>query len=166
MPTDNTLIADAVNADVTTPAGFWRRVGATLLDGGILILLQLPIGALVGNSQSLALGFLRDGSASLSPEALKRAAVGFSSELVIRAIYCALFYRAMGATPGKFLLGMRVISIKTGAFLGVGQTILREIIGKWLSFLPLMLGFLMVPFRKDKRALHDLIAGTQVVIRK
>ena len=166
MPTDHALIADAVNADITTPAGFWRRGGALVIDGIVLNLLQLPIGALVGNSHDLVIGYLRDSHAPISPESLKNAAFGFAAEIIIQIIYCSLFYRAMGATPGKFLLGMRVINTKTGTFLGVGQTILREVIGKWISFLLLLGGFLMVAFRKDKRALHDLLAGTQVIVRK
>ena len=62
----------------------------------------------------------------------------------------------------RLCLGLRVVDFETGERLGIGQTILREFIGKWASFLTLLVGYLIVPFRRDKRALHDFIAGTQV----
>ena len=43
------------------------------------------------------------------------------------------------------------------------RAILRETVGKWISALILGIGFIMVAFHKEKRGLHDLIAGTWVV---
>ena len=35
--------------------------------------------------------------------------------------------------------------------------------GKWLSYVTLMIGFIMAGFDSEKRALHDYIAGTRVI---
>ena len=40
-----------------------------------------------------------------------------------------------------------------------------ETVGKFLSALILMIGFIMAGFRQDKRALHDLLFRTQVLRR-
>ncbi|MEA1918610.1 MAG: RDD family protein, partial [Campylobacterota bacterium] len=45
------------------------------------------------------------------------------------------------------------------------QLIIRYI-GYIVSIIPLMIGFFMVAFRSDKRALHDLLAGTVVIYRE
>ena len=67
-----------------------------------------------------------------------------------------------GATPGKLLLGLRVFPAG-GNSPGVGfaKGLLR-VVGYMLSSLTAGVGFLMAAFTKDKRGLHDMIAGTLV----
>ena len=43
------------------------------------------------------------------------------------------------------------------------QTFLRENLGKFISGILFMIGYLMVGLRGDKKALHDLISDTVVV---
>ena len=66
-----------------------------------------------------------------------------------------------GATLGKRAMGLRVVD------LGGGRISLARATGryfaKWLSALPLGLGFLMAAFTEKKQALHDILAGTLVV---
>jgi uncharacterized RDD family membrane protein YckC len=66
-----------------------------------------------------------------------------------------------GQTVGKMLLRVRVVQVD-GAPISLGQSLLR-FIGYFVSYLTLLLGYLLAGFRSDKRALHDLIAGTRVV---
>jgi uncharacterized RDD family membrane protein YckC len=69
-----------------------------------------------------------------------------------------------GRTPGKSLLGLAVIGGDGGPGVGIGwRAAVTRALGYLLSSLPLGLGFLVVLFRKDKRAWHDLLAGTWVV---
>jgi uncharacterized RDD family membrane protein YckC len=67
-----------------------------------------------------------------------------------------------GATPGKKLLHVRVVDAKTFQDITNKQAITRSL-GYIPSTLLFGIGFLMVAFRKDKRALHDLLADTVVI---
>lgn len=64
------------------------------------------------------------------------------------------------ASPGKRLLGLRVETL-AGARMGVGRALLR-FLAAGPSWLLLHLGHAMAAWRKDARALHDLVAGTRV----
>lgn len=66
------------------------------------------------------------------------------------------------ATPGKRWLGLRVCTL-TGQRPGLGRTMLRFFAGS-LSWLSLNLGHALAAWTPRKQALHDLIAGTLVVI--
>jgi uncharacterized RDD family membrane protein YckC len=67
---------------------------------------------------------------------------------------------AWAATPGKRLLGLRVTNMQ-GARVSPAQALGRFAAGA-LSWLTLNLGHALAGWRRDHRALHDLIAGTQV----
>lgn len=81
-------------------------------------------------------------------------------EMLMAAVIILFWRRWAGATPGKKMMGIEVVSID-GAPLSNRQLITRYI-GYIASTLPLLLGFVLVAFRKDKRALHDLLAATAV----
>jgi uncharacterized RDD family membrane protein YckC len=70
-----------------------------------------------------------------------------------------------GRTPGKALLRLSVVpagSSETAPGIGLQKAFVRFL--AWnLSGALLGVGFLLVLFRKDRRALHDLLAGTRVV---
>lgn len=67
-----------------------------------------------------------------------------------------------GTTPGKRFAGIRIVDAKTYKDITNKQAITRSL-GYIPSTLLLGIGFLMVLFRKDKRALHDLLADTVVI---
>jgi uncharacterized RDD family membrane protein YckC len=64
------------------------------------------------------------------------------------------------ATPGKRMLGI-VVQSDIGGRLGLARTALRFFAGS-LSWLSLNLGHALAGWRKDGRALHDLLAGARV----
>jgi len=80
----------------------------------------------------------------------------------IPLFYYVWFYKNKGATPGKMLMRLRVSRADTGTNLTYWRAFFRETIGKFLSAIVLCIGFLLVVFRQDKRALHDLLFNTQV----
>jgi uncharacterized RDD family membrane protein YckC len=49
--------------------------------------------------------------------------------------------------------------------IGWGKAILRAF-SYIISSVLILIGFIIVAFKKDKRALHDIIAGTQVCHKK
>jgi len=76
-------------------------------------------------------------------------------------VYFAYSWAASGKTFGMAILGIRVVSAD-GAAATVRQAVIRTLAFP-LSFLLLGLGFLGIVLQRDRRALHDLIAGTAVI---
>jgi uncharacterized RDD family membrane protein YckC len=72
-----------------------------------------------------------------------------------------------GSTPALKVLGMRVIRIQTGQPARFWTMALREIIGRFvegiLSIITLLISFILMCTRPDRRCLHDLISDTIVV---
>lgn len=66
-------------------------------------------------------------------------------------------------SPGKKLMGLRVVSLAPGGELTVGQIVKREMWSKGISAMLLGIGYLMALWDKDKRAWHDKNAMTRVV---
>ena len=133
----------------TRPAGFWIRVVAVLIDGVVLIVAQ---GILFGA------GWIMWGGGLGSGAAVRGATQLFSS--LIGAGYTIVFNWLWGQTLGKMALQIRIVSMDGGP-LSFGQAVGRYF-ASFLSALILGIGFIMAGVRSDKRALHDLLAGTRV----
>jgi uncharacterized RDD family membrane protein YckC len=80
--------------------------------------------------------------------------------IVFFGLYSTVLHAAGGQTLGKLVAGVRVIDVD-GEPLTVGAALLRWF-AYFVSLAPLGTGFLMAGLRRDKRALHDLIAGSRV----
>jgi uncharacterized RDD family membrane protein YckC len=128
------------------PAGFWLRACAFVVDAGVWWLL-------------LRLGDL--GTGLLGRWELIARAFDYSFGLVVPAAYVVLMHGTSGRTLGKMLMGARVVGA-TGEPIGYPRALARYL-AWFLSALPLLLGFALVAARPDRRALHDLVAGTRVV---
>lgn len=68
-------------------------------------------------------------------------------------------------TPGKFIVGIKIAG-KHGEGEPTLHDYIRRYLGFYLSMPPLMLGFALLGFDKEKRAWHDRVAGTTVVYTK
>jgi len=75
--------------------------------------------------------------------------------------YYAYFWTASGKTPGMVLLGVQVVG-EEGGHAGTRRGLIRTLAFP-LSFILVGLGFLGILLGRDRRALHDVIAGTAVV---
>jgi len=75
--------------------------------------------------------------------------------------YYAYFWTASGKTPGMTLLGVQVVG-QDGSNVGTKRGLVRTLAFP-LSFILLGLGFLGILLSRDRRALHDSIAGTEVI---
>jgi len=75
--------------------------------------------------------------------------------------YFTLFTGWDGRTLGKWLFGLRVIRV-TGEQVGYGRAFVRYL-GYIVSLLFFGLGFIMIAVDRNKRGVHDLIAGTCVI---
>jgi uncharacterized RDD family membrane protein YckC len=134
-------------AVATRPAGFWIRAVALLLDVLLFALVQAS--------------FTRLGRALWGPAPDGGAEGGAALfTLLFTIAYTTTLHAVAGQTIGKSLVGVRVVAAD-GAPVTVGPALLRHL-AYALSLLPFALGFWMAGLRRDKRALHDLIAGTRV----
>jgi uncharacterized RDD family membrane protein YckC len=87
--------------------------------------------------------------------------VGFA--LLIAYVVWAITLFAQGTTPGKNLLGLRVVK-ETGEHAGFWAMLVREWIGKWwISQLILGLGFVWILLDRDRQGWHDKLMSTYVV---
>lgn len=71
-------------------------------------------------------------------------------------------YLVNGQSFGKECLKLKIVDSHWGDP-SIVTLAIRELIGKPLCFLTLGFGFFISVLRKDKRGLHDLIAGTYVI---
>jgi uncharacterized RDD family membrane protein YckC len=81
--------------------------------------------------------------------------------IVLDAVYQIYFLSQYGGTPGKMFFGLRVVT-PSGGSLSVWHAAARYFCF-WISALTLGVGFLIVLFDPQRRALHDHIAKTRVV---
>ena len=147
--------------------GFWRRVGARLIDTLILWFVGQVFIGMVG-----AL-FFRDTMAMLeklkghqpTPEQalslLPFLGVILGISLVIGVGYDCFFLRKYLATPGKLMLGLAVCRTD-GSALSIGRIIARYF-ALGLNTFTLGLSYLVVAFDEEKRGVHDYVCDTRVV---
>ena len=159
-----------MSSDEVRYAGFWIRFIASLLD---TIFLALPVGIMIY--------FLSGGewfdftqyqynlqmAMSGNPHALDtQPQTSMQWELLFEfsvLVVTMLFWKQWrGATPGKKFVGIHIVDAKTYGEITNKQAITRSF-GYIVSTFVFLFGFIMIAFRKDKRALHDLLAGTVVI---
>jgi uncharacterized RDD family membrane protein YckC len=139
--------------------GFWRRLFAFLIDEVILYFVSLIL-FLIG---LIVLGLKGDKmDRVLSSHGIGDFALLYiAASLLAGMIYFTGFHGIAGRTPGKMLLGLRVIQA-SGDPITPGIAFLR-----WVGYLisgPLFcLGFLWVAFDGRKQGWHDKIAATLVI---
>ncbi|PWW38851.1 putative RDD family membrane protein YckC [Paenibacillus pabuli] len=127
-------------------AGFWIRLGANLLDGIIVsIPLAIIVGVLTGNFDN--------------DEPLAKLLSGLYS-ILLPVLWS-------GRTIGKRICGIRIRKYDTHEPPGIGTMLMRVIVAGLVYAITFGIGFIasviMVAVREDKRAIHDFIAGTEVV---
>ena len=132
------------------PAGFWIRA------------LALAVDLIVFGFVELTFGFMaaRLFGAAVEDDISYQSAV-FLFTLVFTLLYTSAMHATAGQTIGKMVTRVQVVGA-TGEPPSFGTAVLRYI-GYYASLITFTLGFLMAGLRRDKRALHDLVAGTWVV---
>jgi uncharacterized RDD family membrane protein YckC len=139
-------------------AGFVSRAIAFVVDALAISAIVLVAEAL---SQAIGAAFLLHRAPALL--ALSRAALvaaTFAFGAIVPVAYPVVFWALCGQTPGKALLGLRVVRAD-GRRVTVATALLRYL-GYWISAIPLFLGFAWILVDDERRGWHDLIAGTYV----
>lgn len=86
-------------------------------------------------------------------------------QYVVMGIIVILFWVFRSATPGKMVLSMKIVDVKTFGKPHPFRLIIRYL-GYILSSIPPFLGFLWIAIDKRKQGWHDKIAGTAVIYTK
>jgi uncharacterized RDD family membrane protein YckC len=149
------------------PAGFVRRLVATLLDMamycGLCALLALPVsqkfdwGAVWGGIDQLA-------SAASDPQWLAHASGILGLWIALWWCYFVVGWGLFGATPGKWAVGLRITDYRQRCPVGPSRGLLR-LAAYCVSSVTFEWGHLLMLIRFDRRTLHDILAGTRVVRR-
>lgn len=130
--------------------GFWARVGASLIDTLLMMIVIGPVLTLIYGTEYWLSDVLVHGPADIL------------INWVAPAVAVIVFWIARQATPGKMLIGARIVDARTGANPSSGQFIGRYL-GYFVSMIPLFLGLIWVGFDPRKQGWHDKLAGTVVV---
>jgi uncharacterized RDD family membrane protein YckC len=135
--------------------GFWARVGASLIDTLLVLLITVPLlWAWIGSPFDLE-----------QPTGFVETMANILISYVGPAVAVIIFWIARQATPGKMAIHARVVDARTGGPLSVPQAIVRYL-GYFVSTVPFCLGLVWVAFDARKQGWHDKIAGTVVVRHK
>jgi uncharacterized RDD family membrane protein YckC len=136
-------------------AGFVSRFAAFVLDWLILAIAS-GVGTTMVRSlfEFFGLNYFRWGR-----YALVGATMGTAS--VLSFLFLAVMWHLVGCSPGKALVGLRVVR-KNGRFPTLVQAIVR-LLGYWVSSIPFFLGFVWSLFDASRRTWHDMLSRTYVV---
>lgn len=146
-PTNQTMVFASVG----------RRFVALFLDGIVLGLLTAGIGYLGGSGSEWTTNeydvLVRTGGMSVM--------MGQVISLIIYGVYYIYFIGSMGQTPGKRIMGIKVVTT-TGEHPSFGTATMRYIVSL-LSGAVFLLGYVWAFFGKERQTWHDKAAGTYVV---
>ncbi|MFI8708283.1 RDD family protein [Bacillus sp. NPDC077411] len=125
-------------------AGFWRRLGANILDALIFLPFYL-IFRLLNMSEDIVEGTLN----------------------ILEVLYTLIVPVVwIGYTVGKKAVGVRIVRID-GQEITIWTTLKRYLLAGMVYGITLGIAIIvsafMVALREDKRSIHDFIAGTQVI---
>ena len=149
------------------PAGFWRRVLATLIDGLAVAILSALIAKLI--SPSISLTNITAGAALYKSEILYT-----TIQLVISISYqIVLVGHAPGRTIGDYAAGIQVVSLEMGVpgYTRASKRVTIALVSSALSYtvvsplgsLLFLIDGLWMLFDKNRQTIHDKIAGTYVI---
>jgi uncharacterized RDD family membrane protein YckC len=135
------------------------RLGAQILDGILSLIIMLPIAYL--------LGIFEYWSNEQEPPYL----LTLISGVISIAIFIAINWKLLtqnAQTFGKFVLNLKIVNID-GSKPSIQQLLFKRFSIYWgLNYVPVVGGLIntvniLLIFRKDRRCLHDHVAGTKVI---
>jgi uncharacterized RDD family membrane protein YckC len=131
-------------------AGFWIRVGASLVDTLLVLLIIGPLLTLIY------------GQEYWQGEAFIYGFWDFLFNYILPAIAIIVFWLYKSATPGKMVFKLTIVDAKTG-----GKPSNSQLVGRYLAYyisaIPLLLGLIWVGIDQKKQGWHDKLAGTVVI---
>ncbi len=147
-----------LNTGALSYASVWTRFAAVFLDGLILWVVNTAINMVAGVGMS-----------GMGSRGRPEAALGLFVILLFLQVAIALTYETVmigkyGATLGKMACKIQVITAEGGNVSYMRA--LGRYFAKILSSMVCLIGYLMAFFDDEKRALHDRICNTRVVLKQ
>ncbi|MBI2028370.1 MAG: RDD family protein [Candidatus Levybacteria bacterium] len=148
------------------PAGSWERFWAFIIDA---LIISTPI---------LIVGIFNYYNSHQFKFTLANENIWANIFFIITLTYYVYLTVNKGATWGKSVYGLKVVKYKTTRYINYKTAIIRElvkimpgvsfipIVGSLISFIILPIDIFFVLCTKEKRTIHDRIAGTQVIKAK
>jgi uncharacterized RDD family membrane protein YckC len=149
------------------PAGVLRRLPATLIDMavycGICALLAYPAVRAIDwqpviEDPTTVIEVVSD------PSWIAHAAGIIGLWIALWWCYFAMGWGLIGTTVGKWIFGLVIVDHRGRSPIGLSRAFLR-LAAYSVSSVTIGMGHLLIVLRDDKRALHDVLAGTWVVVR-
>ena len=154
-------------------SGWWRRVGAHVIDAVIVCGIALVL--LVAITAPFSIGFFVNdgvGIAAIIVGGLFALLCIFIAALVYAP---AMMARTNGRTFGRIVTGIRVVRA-SGEPMTFGVAFVREVLVKWLLFAAVLgsitlglaglLDYLWPLWDEENRALHDYVVNTRTVLAR
>lgn len=140
---------------------FWPRVLAAIIDGLVILVMQLPIlAALVFAG---VIGFTpSDLEAMQTPEGQRFLNLMSIPLSLLEIAYYTVMNGTWGATLGKMALGMKIVRAD-GRPISYGIAFLRIVVKLILQQCTCSLMYLSVAVNAEHRGWHDQIVGTRVI---
>lgn len=120
-------------------AGFWIRTLAAIIDSIIMLIITLP------------LLYLFYGDDFVTSESVVKGGADLIISYLLPVVFSVALWMKFGGTPGKRMLGLKVIDEQTGQHLTLGKSLLRYV-AYFFSTIALLIGFFWVAFDKKRRA--------------
>jgi uncharacterized RDD family membrane protein YckC len=130
------------------PAPLGRRIGAALIDLGVIAFCMIPF---VAGVEVICGDF--------SSRSVRLALVGIA--LAIGALYETILLSGAGRTVGMAAAGLLALDARTMDVPSAGQAV-RHLVGSVLGAVPLFFGFLWALFDRERRTFADLVSGIVV----
>ncbi len=146
-------------------AGFWSRTMGITTD---MFIIGLPVSLLMmllfGRDQMESAGAIDVLTHTEAAQINAPDPLASILQILIWMGITVFLWRKTGQSPGMKMARIRVVDAKTFDRASLIKLVVR-FLGYLVSFLSLI-GFFIGLFRKDKRALHDLLSGTAVIYEK
>lgn len=137
-------------------AEWWQRLLARIIDMIVIGVVAAPFG-----SYNLRTTEAAGGSVSFNGSR-------FFALMLITILYYALMHGFLGKTLGKMALGLKVVKKGTTDQIALpnafGRVIIEQVL--WLTCIGGLLDNFFPLWDKDRQAIHDKVAGSQVIKAK
>ncbi len=156
LPTESAAPGEASISKIPILATRWERLGAHLID---LVIVWVGLIFVISSLFFLEVFDLSDLKNDITSPGFNRLILS----LLVQCTYFPIFTAKFGATPGKMLLRMKVVS-EDYQKPSIGGVLLRELLGRSCAVIFIgQIGNIWIFFNKRKQTAWDYLAKTVVV---
>jgi len=153
---------------VSPPAGFWARLAAFIIDHILIAILFLCVWTPIAGPRHWQMPDLPQTFTDVSWHQYRDQLDLWMNKAIpifypIFLLYDVLLNGRFGATFGKMAIRAKITKLD-GTPIGYNRALLRWLAARLSDFF--FFGYILIGLRRDKRGLHDLLAGTKVVYKR